>query len=74
MSIPPPCAYTLHERKDGFLYVYNAGRQESRYGIRPADATTRAALDALVAMLNEKGEAVDLRLRTLAYQLMLKIW
>lgn len=70
----PPRAYTLHEGKDGLIYVYNAGQQESRYGIRPATATVRDGLDALVKLLNDKGEPVDDRLSVLAYQIMLKIW
>ena len=71
---PPPCAYALHEGTDGLIYVYNAGEQESRYGIRPANATVRDSLDALVKMLNDKGKPHDLPLTFLAYQIMLKIW
>lgn len=71
---PPPRAYTLHEGKDGLIFIYNAGQQDSRFGIRPASATVREGLDALVKILNDKGESVDTRMQVLAYQIMLKIW
>ena len=72
--IPPPRAYTLHTEPDGLIYVYNAGVQESRSGIRPANATTRAALEALVTSLNDPRAPIDRRLNLLALEIMLKIW
>lgn len=74
MTPDPPRAYTLHEGKDGLIYVYNAGEQESRYGIRPANATIRAGLEALVTSLNDPRAPIDRRLNLLSFEIMLKIW
>lgn len=74
MTPAPPRAYTLHTDPDGLIYVYNAGQQESRYGIRPANAVERAGLEALVDSLNDPKARIDPRLQLLSFEIMLKIW
>lgn len=75
---PPPLAYTLHTDPDGFIYVYNAGTQESRKAFRPTSQVQKRALDDLVEILNDSGSKVTNSIgpvRALyAYQLMLMIW
>lgn len=70
-------AYTLHKDRDGFLYVFNGGSPESRYGFRPANKTEEEAAADLVAVLNQPAYAIKTcgpRRALRAYQLMLRIW